>query len=411
MKRNFLGLLILLLALVVIPAQAQDAEELVFGMILVGPANDGGWSQAHYEGGLYIEENLPGATMLVYESLNPADSPEATLESVVSDMVGAGAQLIITSSDSFEQDTDAVAALFPDVAFVNISGSNALPEKAYDVFEGLVATPEAEAEAVPANVGNLMAGMEWYKLVAGCAAALTTETGQIGYLGPLINAETRRFAASAYLGARYCYENYREADPTELQFGVTWIGFWFNIPGVTLDPTEESNNFFDSGADVVISGIDTTQAVVVAGQRGAADERVFAIAYDSVVGCDEAPAFCLGVPYYNWGPAYVDLVESVQAGTWEATWEFVDPSFEENSIVGYLPGEGLTEEVQADLDAFIAEMEAYATDGANEDSVFLWDGPLNLQDGTELVAEGEAADLLEIWYLPQLLEGMAGASQ
>jgi simple sugar transport system substrate-binding protein len=424
MKRHVRGLLILLLALMVVPVQAQD-EEFVFGMILVGPANDGGWSQAHYEGGLYVEENVPGAQMLVFESLNPADAPEATLESVVTDMVDAGAQLIITSSDSFEQDTDAVAALFPDVVFVNVSGSNALEQKAADVFgemmpaatEEMMVTEEAMAtaevimeEAAPANVGNLMAGMEWYKLVAGCAAALTTETGQIGYLGPLINAETRRFAASAYLGARYCYENYRGMDPAELQFNVTWIGFWFNIPGVTLDPTEEANNFFDSGADVVISGIDTTQAVVVAGQRFAADERVFAVAYDSVVGCDEAPAACLGVPYYNWGPAYVDLVNSIKDGSYTPSWVFVDPTFEDNSIVGYLPGEGLSEEVQVDLDAFIAEMEAYATDPANEGTVFLWDGPLSLQDGTEFVAEGESADLLEIWYLPQLLEGMNGAS-
>ncbi len=408
MKRNFVGLVLILLALVVIPVQAQD-EEFVFGMILVGPTNDGGWSQAHYEGGLYVEENIPGARMLVFESLNPADAPEATVESVVTDMVDAGARLIVTTSDSFEQDTDTAAALFPDVAFVNVSGSNALTEKAYDVFEAL-ATPEAEAEEVPENVGNLMAGMEWYKLVAGCAAALTTETGHVGYLGPLINAETRRFAASSYLGARYCYENYREADPAELEFGVTWIGFWFNIPGVTLDPTEEVNNFYDSGADVVISGIDTTQAVVVAGQRFAADERVFAVAYDSVVGCDEAPAACLGVPFYDWGPAYVELVESVKAGTWEASWEFIDPTFDETSIVGFLPGEGLSEEVKADLDAFIAEMEAYAADPENEGGVFLWDGPLNLQDGTELVAEGEKAELLQIWYLPQLLEGMSGAS-
>jgi simple sugar transport system substrate-binding protein len=428
MKRNMIGLLILLLALMVVPAHAQD-EEFIFGMILVGPANDGGWSQAHYEGGRYVEENVPGATMLVFESLNPADAPEATLESVVTDMVSAGAQLIITSSDAFEQDTDTVAALFPDVVFVNVSGSNALAEKAADVYADVVpaatedvsvteeamATAEAimtaeAAEGVPANVGNLMAGMEWYKLVAGCAAALTTETGQIGYLGPLINAETRRFAASAYLGARYCYEKYRGMDPATLQFNVTWIGFWFNIPGVTLDPTEEANNFFDNGADVVISGIDTTQAVVVAGQRFAAGERVFAVAYDSVVGCDEAPAACLGVPYYNWGPAYVDLVNSVKDGSYSPSWVFVDPSFEDNSIVGYLPGEGLSEEVRTNLDAFIAEIEAYATDSANEDTVFLWDGPLNLQDGTPLVVEGESADLLEIWYLPQLLEGMNGAS-
>jgi simple sugar transport system substrate-binding protein len=406
MKRLLTILLFLLLLTSLI--QAQD-EEFIFGMILVGFKDDGGWSQAHYEGGLYVEENVPGAKMLLYEALNPADSPEATLESVVTDMVNAGAKLILTTSDSFEQDTDIVAALFPDVTFVNVSGSNALEQKAYDVFEG-VATPEVEAEAVPANVGNLMAGMEWYKLAAGCAAALMTETNQIGYLGPLINAETRRFAASAYLGARHCFEAYRGGNPDDLTFNVTWIGFWFNIPGVTLDPTEEVNTFFDNGADVVISGIDTTQAVVVAGQRFAADERVFSVAYDNRAGCDEAPASCLGIPYYDWGPAYAELVTAVRDGTYEPSWVFVSPTWDENSIVGYQFGEGLTEEARANLEAFIAEMQEFAQTEGNEDFVYLWQGPLNLQDGTELAAEGENVDLLEIWYLPQLLEGMNGAS-
>ena len=50
-----------------------------------------------------------------------------------------------------------------------------------------------------------MGRMEYGKMMAGCAAALTTKTGKIGYLGPLINDETRRLAASAYLGAKYCW--------------------------------------------------------------------------------------------------------------------------------------------------------------------------------------------------------------
>src|SRR5690606_30076766 len=112
---------------------------------------------------------------------------------------------------------------------------------------------------------NIMGRMEYGKIIAGCAAALTTETGSIGYLGPLINDETRRLVSSAYLGARYCYETYRGLDPADLSFEVVWIGFWFEIPGFTLSPTEVANGFLDGGADVIISGIDTTEAIVVAG--------------------------------------------------------------------------------------------------------------------------------------------------
>ncbi len=46
-----------------------------------------------------------------------------------------------------------------------------------------------------------MGKMEYGKMIAGCAAALTTQTGKIGYLGPLINDETRRLSDSVYLGA------------------------------------------------------------------------------------------------------------------------------------------------------------------------------------------------------------------
>ena len=87
------------------PEPEVEAEPVTFGMVLVGPKNDRGWSQAHNEGGLYVEETLPGSEMIVFESLNPADKPEATLESVVDEMVAAGATLIFTTSDEFEEDT------------------------------------------------------------------------------------------------------------------------------------------------------------------------------------------------------------------------------------------------------------------------------------------------------------------
>ena len=43
------------------PATEAPPQEFVFGMLLVGPYNDHGWSQAHYDGGQYVEEKVPGA--------------------------------------------------------------------------------------------------------------------------------------------------------------------------------------------------------------------------------------------------------------------------------------------------------------------------------------------------------------
>lgn len=397
-RKKLLGLALGGAALVLATAPALAQDEIVFGIVLVGPENDRGWSQAHYEAGQYVETNLPGSRMVFFPSLNPADAPETTLQDVVQNMVDEGAQIIFTASDAFEEDTVAVAEGFPEVTFINISGDDVLTNEA------------------PANVGNLMGQMEWGKLIAGCAAGLTTETGNIGYLGPLINGETRRLASSAYLGARYCYENYAGGNPDDLNFTVTWIGFWFNIPGVTLDPTEETNSFFDGGADVVISGIDTPEVITVAAQRAGEGESIRAIPYDFRGACELGAEVCLGVPYFNWGPDYLSLVQQVQGDTWTQAWDWAGPDWADlnnldTSVIGFLQGDGLNEDDAASLQTFIADLSAFAVNPLVPDSFALWQGPLTLQDGTVLAEEGQLVNVLDVWYLPQLLEGMNGASE
>lgn len=367
---------------------AQD--ELIVGYVLVGPQNDRGWSQAHFEASSYVEEKVAGVKSIVIDKLNPADRPNVTLEQVVENMAQQGAKLIFTTSDDFGAETLKVAEKFPDIVFIHVSGSA--------VLEG----------TAPANVGNVMGKMEYMKMVAGCAAALKTEKASISYLGPLINDETRRLAASAYLGARYCYQTYRNADPKALKFEVKWIGFWFNIPGVTLNPTEVANGFFDGGADVIISGIDTTEGIVVTSQRADKGEKVYAIPYDYENACETAPKVCLGVPYFNWGPAYVKIVNEVKSGTWKQAWEWNAPDWadvnsRDTSAAGFKFGDALTDDDKATLTKFIA--------GLGDGSINLFVGPLNYQDGTVFLKEGEVATDKQIWYLPQLLEGMLGASK
>ena len=371
-------------------AEEPAAEGLTFGVVLVGPQNDHGWSQAHAEGAQFVVDNLSGTNLILFESLNPADKPEATLDGVVADMVSQGATLIITTSDEFEEDTSTVAMNHPDVTFINVSGDDAL-------------TGEA-----PPNLGNIMGRMEDMKAIAGCAAALTTQTGHIGYLGPLINFETRRLAASAYLGARYCYENYMGMNPEDLQFTVTWIGFWFNIPGVTLDPTEVTTNFFDTGVDVVMSGIDTTEGIDVTGQRAATGAAVRAVPYDFLGACDNAPEVCLGVPFFSWGPSYLAIAHAVTDGTWAQSWDWnganwdalTDPS---QTDVGWVNGPALSAEAAATLLQFI--------DGMASGDINVWTGPINLQGGSEYIAAGAVATDDQVWYLPLLIEGMEGPSE
>jgi simple sugar transport system substrate-binding protein len=372
---------------------SAPAEPLVFGMILVGPKDDNGWSEAHYNAGKYLEEKL-GAEGIYLDKVNIADRPETTVDQVANDMIEQGAQLIFATSDDMKDGILAAAAQKPDVPMIWSSGDSAWAEG-------------EDYHADLTNLGNTMPQMEYGKMIAGCAAALSTQTGKIGYLGPLINDETRRLVNSAYLGAKYCWENYRGEDPSSLQFDVNWIGFWFNIPGVTLDPTKVANDFFDKGADVVMSGIDTPEATTVAGQRHADGEDVWSVAYDYEAACDTAPDACLGVPYFNWRPAYLAIAQSVLDGTFEASWDWAPPDWtdinnEDTSAVGFIKGEALSEDASANLDEFIS--------GLADGSINLYTGPLNWQDGSQFLADGQTANEQQIWYTEQLLEGMKGAS-
>ena len=363
-----------------------EVKPITIGMILVGPRNDKGWSQAHFEGGQYVAEKM-GGDMITVDMVNPADSPDLTIPDVVSDMIDQGASLIFATSDDMGDGIMEAAAMFPDTPMVFASGDTAWEE-------GERFKPELT------NMANIMGKMEYGQMVAGCAAALKSKDGKIGFLGPLINAETRRLANATYVGALACAGN------KTIDFKVTWIGFWFHIPGFTLDPTQVTNDFYDEGRDVVISHIDTTEALVVAGQRAANGETVWAVPYDYEGACDQAPEVCLGVNYYNWGPAYLTAAMHASFGTFENNFHWPGPNWSDwndhdSSMIGWIPGDGLTAAENDELNDYIAEL---------TESKAIFEGPLNYQDGTPFLSDGEVASDLQIWYAPQLLEGMIGDS-
>jgi|GEM_PF-2699948 len=119
MKR-FLG--VLGLATILLCPSLVLAKDLTIGLILVGPYNDKGYSQAQYDGGKYVEEKLPGAKLIYLDKVNPADRPGLTIPQVVDDLVEKGADLIIAGSDDMKDGIREAASLHPDKTFIHVSG-------------------------------------------------------------------------------------------------------------------------------------------------------------------------------------------------------------------------------------------------------------------------------------------------
>ena len=366
----------------------------VFGVILVGPYNDHGWSEANYDAGQYAEAKIPGAKMVYVDNVNPASKPGVTVPQVVDSLISQGAKIVFATSDDFQDGALEAAKAHPDLPIVEESGDQAWKD--------------GQNYQAPPNESNFMGRAEYSKMIGGCAAALTTQTGKIGFLGPLINDETRRLADAAFLGARYCWQTYAKKDPSKLQFKVTWIGYWFNIPGQTLDPTKVADDFFNNGYDVVMSGIDTTEALVEAGKMTQAGKKVWAVPYDFKDACAEAPSVCLGVPYYNWGPAYVKAIQMVQNNQWTQFWNWNGPDWSDydnadTSNVGFAFGDALSADTKATLQTLMT--------GMGNGSIVLFKGPLNYQDGSVYLKDGQIPTDQQIWYMPQLLQGMVGQSK
>lgn len=376
-------------------AQSSPAEkEFKVGLVMVGPKNDAGWSQAHYEAMQYVMKKLPGVTMDYVDKVNPGDRPNVKGSQIADDLISRGARFIIFNSDDLKDDALETAKKHPEVSVIHASGDYAWKEGKN--FKNLP------------NLGNIMPQMEYGRMITGCTAALGSKTGKIGFLGPLINDETRRLVSAAYLGAKYCWETYRKKPASELNFKVTWIGFWFNIPGKTLDPTKVADDFYNSGYDVVMTGIDTPEVATQAKKAADAGKDVKFLHYTLKTGCDLAPNICLGVPVYNWGPSYLEKIKEAKSGAFKSDFIWAKPDWKDlnnpdTSAVGFVTGKALTPDSQKQLDSFIK--------GLGDGTINLYKGPLNFQDGTPFLKAGETATTPQIWYMTQLLAGIEGPSK
>jgi simple sugar transport system substrate-binding protein len=371
---------------------ASTGKEMTVGMVIVGPKNDAGWNQAHFDGIQEAISQFPGAKLEYVDKVNPADRPNVTGAQVADDLIAKGAKLVIFNSDDFKDDALAAAKKHKDDPIIHVSGDYAWKEGKYFKDQP--------------GLSNIMGKMQYGEMIGGCAAALSTKTGKIGFLCALINDETRRYASAAYLGARHCWETYRKKPVADLKFKVTWIGFWFNIPGKTLDPTKVADDFYNGGYDVVMTGIDTPEAAIQAKKATEAGKTAKYVHIDFKGGCDLAPDSCLGVRYYNWNVPYATTIENLQAGKPLEPFVWLGPDWKDinnpkTSTVGFLSGKALGDN-QKSLDEFIK--------GLGDGSINLYKGPIDYQDGSAFLKKDEQATDQQIWYMPQLLKGMEGSS-
>src|SRR3954468_10739097 len=117
-----LALAVAALALTVsgIGLAGHSATPYKVAWVYVGPHNDGGWSQAHDEGRLYVQKQLGSKVQTTFKELVP-EGPQTC--QVIESLVRDGNKIIFATSFGFQNCMVSEAKKHPDVKFEQATGT------------------------------------------------------------------------------------------------------------------------------------------------------------------------------------------------------------------------------------------------------------------------------------------------
>ncbi len=336
-----------------IPAIEDGKYNVAF--VYVGPHDDGGWTQAHDVGRMYVEANVTDVHTAYVE--NVAEGADA--EQVIRSLARKGFDVIFTTSFGFMDGSEIVAEEFPDVDIIHISGF----------------------KSNGANFGNLMGAMEDMKYLAGMLAGSRAKMDgnpKLGYIATFPIPEELRLGNAFGLGAAVTCP--------ECTIDVRWIFTWHD----PILEQDAASSLFDGGAQVVMTGADTPAPAE------AAPEGKWGITYDYSGNCNIDA--CLTSMYWNWGVVYARIVEESRAGTWVGGWEYFDADEGAMGLLGFMEGEtlqpGTAELPEADLALIRETLDQMLAGEFTRFDVFK--GPITDNQGNLVLAEGESLEQADL---------------
>jgi basic membrane protein A and related proteins len=334
--------------------------------VLIGPHDDGGWSQAHHEGFEYVKSKMADVNYAYIENV-----PEgADSEQVFRSLSRKGFNLIFGTSFGFMDPMETVSKEFPNVTYIHTSGYKS-NEK---------------------NFGNLFGGMETMKYLAGMlAGARAKKDGKtkIGYMATFPIPEEIRLGNAIALGMR-------KTCP-ECTMDVRWINTWHD----PVIEKEAAASLFDAGAQVVFTGADTPAVADVATAKGK-----WGVTYDWSGSCKAAG--CLTAPYWNWGPYYLKIAQGVKNKTYKVGWDYFDARDGALGLYGFMEGQTLTKG-EADLPpevlTQVRDLLAKSLKG-EFDRFSVFSGPIKDNKGKDILKAGEKFTQNDIDQFPPGAKGL-----
>ena len=335
-------------------AAPSKAEPMKIAFIYIGPPGDLGWTYEHERGRLMLQEALGDQVETTYIESVP-EGPDAAR--IIRQYAQEGYDVIFTTSFGYMDPTLEVAGEFPDVYFEHCSG--------YQTAE---------------NMSTYFGRMYQPRYLSGIVAGMMTESNIIGYVAAFPIPEVIRGINAFTLGVR-------SVNP-DVEVRVVWTFTWYD-PVVEREAAEA---LLDQGADIIAQHQDTTEPQKAAQERGA-----MSIGYDSDMRSFVGDSVLCG-PQWNWGVYYIETVQDILDGTWTTHQYWGGLADGVVKLTDFSPL------VPDDVRAAVEAKEQDILDGT-------WDvfcGPINDQNGDEVVAAGECLADGDMLGMDWFVEGVVG---
>jgi basic membrane protein A and related proteins len=333
--------------------QANAADPFKAAWIYVGPVSDHGWSYQHDVGRKAVEAALGDQVKTTYVESVPEG---ADAERVLRDLAAAGNKIIFATSFGYGQPALKVAKQFPDVKFEHATGYTRADNLAtYNIrfYEG--------------------------RYIQGVIAGKMSKTGLVGFVGSVPIPEVI-MSMNAFV------QGMRTVNPQgRLKFVM--INSWYD-PGKEADAAKA---MLDQGADMIAQHTDSPAPLKTAHERGL---KGFGQASDMIKFAEGGQ---LTSSIDHWDEYYVQRVKAAMDGSWKSgdVWDGL-----KSGMLKMAPYTNMPDDVKA----LAEKTEA----GIKSGEIQIFRGPINLQDGSPKVKDGEVLDDGAVAKMNWLAEGVEG---
>jgi basic membrane protein A len=240
------------------------------GYVLVGPANDGGWSMRHSQG--FESLRNYGYEVSMVESVVEADSAR------VFRTLARKHDIVFGTSFGFMDPMAKTALKHPDTIFMHATG--------------YINTD---------NMDNYVCRGYQARYLTGIAAGLLTKTNNIGVVGSHPIPEIVRNINAIALGAR-------SVNP-DAKVNVIWLNAWFDPP----KDTAAAQVLYEAGNDVLYTTADIPSVVILAEAKSTPEKPIWSMGNDAPMNSFGPNRIATGV-IFNWNLLYKHILDNLAAG-------------------------------------------------------------------------------------------------